>query len=321
MPRFTRAAVALAIVSLSAATALAAEGRFERTLQVGAPAAVSITAGSGNITVTRGAAGTVTVRGRITDNEWYGEGATAAIRQVEQNPPIVQQGNNVTIGKIADESIAKKLTISYEVTVPEAADLTARSGSGDVIAQGIGRDANLTSGSGSITASDIGGALSASTGSGSLAIDRVRGELRVKSGSGDIRATGIGGAASAETGSGDIRVEVSGTGEVSASSGSGDLTITGARGALRAKAASGDVTVDGTPGAAWEVRSASGDVVLTLPATAAFTLDARSNSGRIDSKAPVTVQGDLAKGTLRGEVRGGGPAITISTASGDITIK
>jgi DUF4097 and DUF4098 domain-containing protein YvlB len=321
MPSFARAAVVLAVATLSTATSFAAEGRFERTLPVGAPATVSISAGSGNITVTRGAAGTVTVRGRITDNEWYGDGAAAAIRQLEQNPPIEQQGNTVTIGKIADESIAKKLTISYEVTVPEAADLTARSGSGDVIAQGIGGDANLTSGSGSVTASDIGGALSASAGSGDLAIDRIRGNVRAKSGSGSIRATGVGGTASAETGSGDIRVEVTGTGEVSASSGSGDLSIVGARGALRAKAASGDVTVDGTPAAAWEVRSASGDIVLRLPPTAAFTLEARSNSGSIDTTVPVTVQGDLPKGTLRGQVRGGGPVVTISTASGDVTIK
>jgi hypothetical protein len=321
MPSYDRAAVALAVVFSSAVPALAAEGRFERTLQVGSPATVSITAGSGNITVTRGAAGTVTVRGRITDNEWYGEGAAAAIRQVEQNPPILQQGDTITIGKIDDPDIQRKLTISYEVTVPEATDLAAKSGSGDVVAQGLGRGATLTSGSGSITASDIGGALSASTGSGSLTIDRVRGDLRAKSGSGDIRARGIGGAATAETGSGDIRVEVSGTGEVSVSSGSGDLEVAGVRGALRAKAASGDVTVQGTPAVGWEVRSASGDVELTLPAEAAFTLEARSNSGSIDTRTPVTVQGDLPKGTLRGAVRGGGPVVSVSTSSGDITIK
>jgi DUF4097 and DUF4098 domain-containing protein YvlB len=69
------------------------------------------------------------------------------------------------------------------------------------------------------------------------------------------------------------------------------------------------------------VHTASGDVVLTLPGTAAFTLDARSTSGRIDTKTPVTVQGDLPRGTLRGEVRGGGPLVSVSTNSGDITIR
>jgi len=314
------AAAALAIVTFSAVTASAAEGRFERTLQVGAPASVSITAGSGDITVTRGAAGAVNVRGHITSSEWFGADATAAIRQLEQNPPIVQEGNTITIGKI-DDPVAKKLSISYEVTVPEATDLNARSGSGDVKVQGIGRDATLSSGSGSITASDIGGALSASTGSGDLALDRVGGEVRARSGSGSIRAAAVAGAASADTGSGDIRLEASGPGDISASSGSGDLVIAGARGALRAKSASGDVTVEGTPAAAWEVRSASGDVVLTLPPAAAFTLDARSNSGRIDTKAPVTVQGDQPKGTLRGPVRGGGPQVSVNTSSGDITIR
>jgi DUF4097 and DUF4098 domain-containing protein YvlB len=324
MPRAARVATLLAVACVSAATAYAAdEGRFERTLQVGAPASVSITAGSGDITVTRGAAGVVVVRGRITANgEWRGgSDAEAAIRQVEQQPPIVQQGSVITIGKIEDEAIARKVSVSYEVAVPEATDVTARSGSGDVVARGIGRDANLTSGSGAINASDIDGALSASTGSGDVTVDRVKGQARVKSGSGSVKATGAGGPVSAETGSGDVRVETTGPGEVSASSGSGDLSISGVRGALRARSGSGDVTVEGTPAGAWEVHSASGDVVLTLPATAAFTLDARSTSGRIDTRAPVTVQGDLPKGTLRGDVRGGGPIVSVNTSSGDITIR
>lgn len=318
-----RVTTALAVVSLSAATALAAsEGRFERTLQVGAPASVSIVAGSGDVTVTRGAAGVVVVRGRITAKGWGAGGdAEAAVRKVEQQPPIAQQGDAVTIGKIEDEAIARQVSISYEVSVPEATDLTARSGSGDVAVRGVGRDASLSTGSGSITAADIGGALSATTGSGDLNVDRVRGQLRMKSGSGSIRATGAGEAVSADTGSGDVRVEVAGTGEVSASSASGDVAVTGARGALRARSASGDLTVEGTPTASWEMRSASGDVLLTLPGTAAFALDARTSSGRIDSKAPVTVQGELARGTLRGDVRGGGPLVSVSTNSGNITIR
>jgi DUF4097 and DUF4098 domain-containing protein YvlB len=318
-----RVTTALAVVSLSAATALAAsEGRFERTLQVGAPASVSVVAGSGDITVSRGAAGVVVVRGRITANERRaGSDAEAAIRQVEQQPPIAQQGNAIIIGKIEDEAIAKTVSVDYEVTVPEATDLTARSGSGDVVARGVGRDVNLASGSGSITAEDVGGALSATTGSGDVSVDRVRGQVRVKSGSGSVRATGAGDAVSAGTGSGDVRVDVTGTGEVSASSESGDVAISGVRGALRARSSSGDVTVDGTPTAAWEVRSSSGDIVLTLPGTAAFRLDANTSSGRIDSKASVTVQGELPKGTLRGDVRGGGSLVSVSTNSGDITIK
>jgi hypothetical protein len=318
-----RVTTALTVASLSAATAFAAsEGRFERTLQVGAPASVSIVAGSGDITVTRGAAGVVVVRGRITAKEWAGGGdAETAIRQVEQQPPVAQQGNAITVGNIEDEAIAQRVSISYEIAVPEDTDLTARSGSGDVVVRGVGRDVSLSSGSGSITAADIGGGLSVTTGSGDLSIDRVRGQVRVKSGSGSIRATGAGGPVSADTGSGDVRVEVTGTGEVSASSASGDVTVSGVRGALRARSASGDLSVEGTPGASWEVRTASGDVVLTLPGTAAFTLDARSTSGRIDTKTPVTVKGDLPRGTLRGEVRGGGPLVSVSTNSGDITIR
>jgi len=43
---------------------------------------------------------------------------------------VAQQGNAITVGNIEDEAIARRVSISDEIAVPEDSDLTARSGSG-----------------------------------------------------------------------------------------------------------------------------------------------------------------------------------------------
>jgi len=103
--------------------------------------------------------------------------------------------------------------------------------------------------------------------------------------------------------------------------GSGDITVSDAHGSLRLRAASGNVAVDGEPAGSWNVTAASGNVTVRLPANAAFDLDAHSSSGRIDSEHPITLSGSVSRRQLRGQVRGGGPGIDVSTTSGAIRIR
>jgi hypothetical protein len=69
------------------------------------------------------------------------------------------------------------------------------------------------------------------------------------------------------------------------------------------------------------VGAASGNVTIRVPANAAFDLEAHSGSGRIDSEHPITLVGSVSRRELRGQVRGGGPRIDVSTASGAIRIR
>jgi len=69
------------------------------------------------------------------------------------------------------------------------------------------------------------------------------------------------------------------------------------------------------------VRAASGDVVVDVGADAGFDLDAHTGSGRINSAHPVTMTGHVSRRQLSGRVRGGGPRLEISTASGAIRIR
>ena len=52
----------------------------------------------------------------------------------------------------------------------------------------------------------------------------------------------------------------------------------------------------------------------------AFEIDAQTWSGTVRSDHPVTVRGEMRRGRLKGDVRGGGPRVTLRTGSGDVTI-
>jgi hypothetical protein len=320
-------AVWLAVLGLvlpSLAGAQAREGSFERTLTVSGAVDLDVQSGSGSVRITPGAAGTVRVAAKLQPgNSWLAGGdVDQRMRQIEQNPPIEQQGNVIRIGRFADENLARNISISYDVTVPADTKVAARSGSGSILIGDVKGPADVKTGSGSVTVDRVGAAVTASTGSGSIKVGGAAG-LDAHTGSGSIHATAVGGPVSAASGSGSITIGQTGKGEVTVSAASGGITLTGVNGAAHVNSSSGSVNIEGRPAGPWSIHSSSGGVTMTVPADAAFDLDARTNSGSIDSAHPVTmtVTGDVEKHHIQGKVRGGGALVEISCSSGSIRIR
>jgi hypothetical protein len=318
------ASVAAVCVALSLpAAAQAPEGSFDRTLTVTGPVDLNVASGSGSISVSPGAAGTVRVAAKLKGNSWLaGSDVEKRIRQIEQNPPIEQQGNVLKIGQFADSDLPRNISISYEITVPAATKLAASTGSGSITVGAIGGPAQLKSGSGSVTVGRVGGSVSATTGSGSIKVDGAAG-LEATTGSGSISAASVSGPTKATSGSGSITIAQSGKGDVDVSASSGGITLTGVDGAARVRSSSGSIKIDGRPSGPWSLHVSSGGITMTVPPDAAFDLDARTNSGSVDSVHPVTMEvtGKIDKRRIQGKVRGGGPLVELSCSSGSIRIR
>ena len=297
------------LVLLTASFAFAADGTFNRTLNVTGTADIEITSGSGNITVRSGDSSKVTIVGHVRSSRetWFGIDTSGSpeekVNRIVNNPPIEQSGSWIRIGKIADEDLRRGVSISYDVTVPKDTRLRASSGSGEVRIDNIAGSTNARSGSGTLQIHNIGSDLDASTGSG------------------EIEAIGIGGSARAQTGSGDVRIELTGNGSVRAHTGSGEITIRGAKNTLDASTGSGDIHADGTVASSWNIHTGSGEVRIAVPHDAKFTLQARSSSGSVNSDLPITVNGSMERHSLHGTVNGGGPTLDVSTSSGSIHIQ
>ena len=313
---------AVMLISAVRATA-AAQGDFERTLQVSGPVNLDINTGSGNIDVKTGTANQVRVIGHIRASDWFtsGGGAEERVKRLQANPPIQQSGNDIRIGHIDDPDLRKNVSISYELTVPAQTQLHSQTGSGNQVIDGVAGIVEASSGSGGLKISNIGNTLRAQTGSGSIDIDDVKGNVRARAGRGSIRAAGVGGGFEASTGSGHIRLQQTAPGAVRADTGSGGMELHGVRGSLEARAGSGGIRADGDPTGQWIVHTGSGNVELQLASNAAFDVDAHTSSGSISIDAPVTMQGSFGRKHVQGKVRGGGVPVEVETGSGNIRIE
>jgi DUF4097 and DUF4098 domain-containing protein YvlB len=283
-----------------------------------------VSTGSGNISVRAGDSSNVHINGTIkAGKSWHLDEAEAErkVRYLESNPPIEQHGNFIRIGRIEDRELARNISISYDVVVPAGTRLRSQTGSGSQLVQGIQGPVKASIGSGSVKVENIGDEVRAETGSGDVQVDSVKGATHASTGSGSIRLTGIGNSFVASTGSGNIKLEQTGAGDGKVETGSGSVELQNVRGALRVRTGSGDITVQGQPSNEWSLHTGSGRILVRLPSGAAFELNAHTNSGHISTAHPITVQGTVGRGELRGKVRGGGPLVELETGSGNIQIE
>jgi Putative adhesin len=297
-------AIGLVVLLATFAAASTPQGTFEKTFQVGGPVNLEVQTHSGDIIVRSGPAGSVSIRGKIfVGDHWLAGNRHAEVAEIEQNPPLRQDGNSIHI----DYVNARDISVDYEITVPADTTVNAHSGSGDQTIEGIHGNADLQSGS------------------GDMRLTQLTGEIRVQTGSGDIRAREIAGPVRGGAGSGDIEVEETGAGDIDLHTSSGNITVRGIQGGFHAEAGSGDITAEGARMGAWEIRTGSGNMHVRLPANAAFDADISTSSGTLDIDAPITmtVQGRVqeTRKHIVGKVRGGGPLLTLRTGSGDIHIE
>jgi hypothetical protein len=279
-------------------------GTFDRSFQVNGPVDLEVLTRSGDIAVRSGSSGSVSIHAKIhSGNSWFGGDNKGEVQELQNNPPIRQNGNSIRI----DYVNLRNVSVDYEITVPQETTIRAHTGSGNQTIEGLRGNSDLESGS------------------GDLQLARLTGDLHFQTGSGNVRGNQISGPARGKAGSGDIEIEEAGAGDVDIRTGSGNITVHGINGGFRAEAGSGDIRGDGAPTNMWSVRTGSGNVTLHVPSNLAFDVDASTSSGNVTMDHPVTttIQGRVqeSRKSIVGKVRGGGPTISVHTGSGDIHVQ
>jgi hypothetical protein len=316
------AALAVAVVvPACAAINETATGSFERTLTVSGPVELEVMSGSGDIRVTSGESGSVRVVATIRARRPTMDSAQQLVSEIESNPPITQEANQIRVGRFADKSLSSNVKISYEIAVPKQTSVQSKAGSGDSQIESVRGPVEVTAGSGDVKIANIGGEARVTAGSGDILLEAVEGAASATAGSGEIRGVRIAGDFRATSGSGDVHLEQSAPGDVEIKSGSGDLAIRGVQGSVNATAASGDISAEGAPTGDWSLSSASGDVQVELSSEAAFDFRARTVSGRISVDHPLSADAEKSRRKMSGKVRGGGPLVSVRTVSGEIDVR
>jgi hypothetical protein len=265
------------------------DAEFDRALNFSGKLELHVGTASGNIHLTRGTANQVRIHGHVRSDD---ANEADAVRALAANPPIVQDGNVIRVGSLHDEhdkqgddseKSTNHISIDYEIEAPADTALSAASGSGNIVDQGVGQDAKLSTGSG------------------------------------NIEATGLEGGFKTETGSGNIAIDEAGDGDAKAETGSGNIDVKGVHGALKAETGSGDIKAAGTPSSAWKLETGSGSVEFS-PGNAPLNLNASTGSGQISSDHPTAIQVSPDGHKMSGQLNGGGPEVQIETGSGDIRL-
>src|SRR5271165_1609794 len=271
-------------------------GTFDRSYQVSGPVDLEVLTRSGDITVRNGAAGTVSIHAVIhASNSWFGGDHQAEARELQNNPPMHQNGNSIRI----DYVNLNNISIDYEITTPENTAIRSHTGSGDQKLEGLKGNIDLESGS------------------GDLKLAHLIGEMHFQTGSGDVRGRELSGPVRVKAGSGDVNIEEVGSAEVEVRTGSGNITVEGIGQGFHAETGSGDIHAKGLPRNMWSIHTGSGNVNLQVPSDAAFDVDISTSSGNVTLGHPVTttVQGRIkeSRKSVAGKVRGGGPMISVHT--------
>ena len=171
-PSISRVSISILVILLASSFAFAStpQGTFDKTFQVSGPVDLEIQTRSGDVTVRSGPAGSVSIHGKIfVGDHWLFGNRHADVSDIEQHPPLRQEGNSIRI----DYVNARDIAVDYEITVPEETTIRSHSGSGDQIIEGTRGNVDLQ------------------TGSGDVKLSRLAGEIRLQTGSGDVRALGI----------------------------------------------------------------------------------------------------------------------------------
>jgi len=207
------------VLAAAALPGLGAEATFERTLTVSGQVELSVSTGSGNIHLTRGAGNQVHIFGKVKAG-WGG--SEERVKEIAANPPIEQTGNIVRIG--GHHENLNNISIDYEIQAPENALLEAGSGSGNITVEGVGENAKLSTGSGNIHATGLHNGFTAETGSGNIYAEQTgTGDVKAHTGSGNMELRNLHGSLRAGTGSGDIKVGGEPTTDWKLGTGSGDV--------------------------------------------------------------------------------------------------
>jgi len=195
-------------------------------------------------------------------------------------------GDSVFFGIGHNMSPSAKLT----VTLPRAANVTARSGDGSIRIEHVSGRLELRTGDGSVHGTDISGQLSVNTGDGSVTLDGADGDLDVETGDGGVNISGK-------------------LATVRAHTGDGSVTF---------RAAAGSSMKDD-----WSITTGDGGVALYLPSDFGAQIDAHTGDGTIRTELDLAAGGDgqISRRTVRGRLGAGGKVLKVRTGDGDIRLK
>ena len=181
---------------------------------------------------------------------------------------------------------------------------------------------DLKTSGGSISVSEIQGEVKARTSGGSLTFDYVKGPVWARTSGGSIGLEGCSGDVDVNTSGGSIRIGAV-EGDIKAVTSGGSVHVKEVMGTINARTSGGSMsaTISSQPEGDCSLTTSGGSITVQVKDDIKVDLDAKTSGGRVSTDFPITIQGEISKSRIKGEINGGGPGLYLRTSGGSIHIK
>jgi hypothetical protein len=216
-----------------------------------------------------------------------------------------QTDNTVKVTvRFADENQANrdKVRLNFKVAIPRRFNLDFRTG-GSATVNDVDGTVKVTTLGGSLTVKNVTGSLTASSKGGALTIGNVGGDLEARCEGGAATIGQVSGRVVSTTEGGSLWIKEATTGI--------DATV---------KDGSATAYLSKTPSSDCKITANAGTIELRLGESVAATIDASWSSGGIMSDFKIASKEGKKGNSLKGDINGGGPLITLRTTAGSIHI-
>jgi DUF4097 and DUF4098 domain-containing protein YvlB len=315
-----RVSLIFATLALTAVASAHADSNanIHRTFNVGDGGTIRLDADVGDVRLTSGGPGTLTVE------------VTRRGTSDEINKNVLtfdQSGNDVTVrSRFEHESSwfhwSRDLSVHYTIRIPAHYNVDLKTSGGDISGDDIGGTADVRTSGGDVKLARVSGVIHAKTSGGDVTIESGGGAVFANTSGGDVNIHEVGGNLEAKTSGGSIEIRRAG-GTVLARTSGGGIRIDDAIDTVDASTSGGSITAHFSrqPRGDSRLSTSGGGVTVELAPSIGAELDARASGGGVHSDVPVTVQGKQDEDALVGRINGGGPKMVLRTSGGGITLR
>jgi DUF4097 and DUF4098 domain-containing protein YvlB len=251
--------------------------------------------------------------------------AEEILRQHEVN--FEQQGNDLIIrAKFPQEYFRlwrrSNLQVRYVISIPNEFNVDLKTSGGSVRVDDLRGEARVKTSGGSLHFGKIEGPIIGNTSGGSVSLAGCNGKVEVRTSGGGIDIGSGSGELLAETSGGGIEIE-SFTGDAFVRTSGGSIRINRIEGSIDAATSGGPIfaALSGQPKKDCRLHTSGGGITVELDESISLNINAEASGGGVTTDLPLTVQGELRKGLLRGTLNGGGQALDLHTSGGSIHLR
>jgi hypothetical protein len=238
-----------------------------------------------------------------------------------------QQGNDLIIrAKFPTEWFRlwrrSNLQVRYVVSIPTEFNVDLKTSGGGIRVDDLRGEVRVKTSGGGLQFGKIEGPIIGNTSGGGITLAGCNGKVDVRTSGGGINIGSGSGELSAATSGGGITIEDFAGDAVVRTSGGG-IKINRIKGSIDASTSGGPIVaaLSGQPKKDCRLHTSGGGITVELEETLALNINAEASGGGVTTELPLTVQGELRKGLLRGTLNGGGQALVLQTSGGSIHLR